>query len=434
MLSVIMMNLSASEYSDANTEIYNSGDPLCVDLTGKIVNNQTGLDINKIPLHRTNEAPLSFDLCVDSLFLSSTKKVEIFKGIVQNNGMNSIENFSIHFFTDNNLDAICNACEIFSSTVNLHLDPGVKMVVTGEWIHPTPGAKAIGLYIQSESDENQENNQQLITSTVSFDKGCLLINEIMAKPLPEEPEWIELYNPSPYEINLSGWFIADQDSGNKKLITKENIVIHSKDFILVTDHEIPNLPDSTQCIQIALPSLNNDGEDIYLFDHNQNLIEHAAYAKITDWDKGYSLERIQYSDSSLNPENWMISTSPTGSTAGYYNSVSYMELPNHCQIQVEPDPFSPDNDGIEDEVTITFGVPVKQCRATLCIYDIRGRHVRTLLGGVRSGAKKTCIWEGKTDQGKICKTGIYIIYFQAIDDLSGQYYQKKTTVVLAKKL
>ncbi len=43
----------------------------------------------------------------------------------------------------------------------------------------------------------------------SYPKRSILINEIMYSSGNYEPEWIELYNNSEYDINLENWSIGD---------------------------------------------------------------------------------------------------------------------------------------------------------------------------------------------------------------------------------
>lgn len=393
------------------------------------------ITINPSGSEQTNDslAKKMFDLTVDTLYPIIIEENYYFHSTITNTGRHSIEHFSAHFFWDSNEDSVCHVSEIFFSSQNLTLNTNCSLNIKGEWLQPVSGIKNVGLLIQYTGDENQNNKQKLISLEISDSSKSLIINEIMVAPLPGDPEWIELYNPTEIPIDLAHWYLSDQDTTKKKCITQESIQLSPSEFLIITETPF-FLSNSVQWIQMALPSLNNDQDAIYLFDFKQNLIDCAHYSTSSDWETGVSLERIQYYQSSKDSQNWMPSVSKTGSTPGFKNSVSFDKIPNHCRLDVSPNPFSPDGDKWEDVTCISYKVPVTQCRVILQIYDLLGRPVHTLFGGSRSGATGSVFWDGLNSQGNLCRIGIYILYFQAIDDLSGQVFEKKATIVLARQL
>ncbi len=70
-----------------------------------------------------------------------------------------------------------------------------------------------------------------------------------------------------------------------------------------------------------------------------------------------------------------------------------------------PNPFNP-------TTTIDFSVP-QACKARLCIYDLRGRKIRTLLDEELLSGKHSVVWDGKDDDGLISASGIYFIRLDA---------------------
>ncbi len=61
----------------------------------------------------------------------------------------------------------------------------------------------------------------------------ILINEIMANPKPSvelpEIEYLELYNNSDFDINLSNWIL--EIGGSQKIL--ENYVFHKNSYLLI---------------------------------------------------------------------------------------------------------------------------------------------------------------------------------------------------------
>lgn len=81
-------------------------------------------------------------------------------------------------------------------------------------------------------------------------------------------------------------------------------------------------------------------------------------------------------------------------------------------VAVEPNPFSPNDDGLYDETRFTFFVSRETDWVTIEIYDIRGDLVRTIFWqtpGVAYGRNEIFIpWDGKDDNGNMVPYGIYV--------------------------
>lgn len=65
-----------------------------------------------------------------------------------------------------------------------------------------------------------------------------------------------------------------------------------------------------------------------------------------------------------------------------------------------PNPFNP-------ITTISFSLKDPSQPATVQIFDIRGRLVRTLLSGLPGSHQLSLIWDGKDSVGRDCASGIY---------------------------
>ncbi|MFH1680793.1 MAG: FG-GAP-like repeat-containing protein, partial [Candidatus Eisenbacteria bacterium] len=80
--------------------------------------------------------------------------------------------------------------------------------------------------------------------------------------------------------------------------------------------------------------------------------------------------------------------------------VASSEPPSYRLDANAPNPFNP-------ATTIRFGVP-ERCRATLKIYDLSGREVRTLVEGVlEAGNDHGAVWDGKDRAGRDAASGVY---------------------------
>jgi len=154
------------------------------------------------------------------------------------------------------------------------------------------------------SDQNEcgtEENMPEETRTCEIPEGSvfdIVINEVM--PNPEEgPEWLELYNPTPYDIDLNGAWIDDILGGGKgkgkypKQI--ENITIPSNGFFV---------------LEITSYYFNNDNDTVNFIDVDGITIIDSYYYNSTE--KGKSWYRLP------NGEEWQ-STPTENPTKGESN-------------------------------------------------------------------------------------------------------------------
>ena len=81
------------------------------------------------------------------------------------------------------------------------------------------------------------------------------------------------------------------------------------------------------------------------------------------------------------------------------------------QVQVAPNPFTPNGDGINDEAIILYNLlalstprPVE-----VALYDLSGRRVRVLFAGEEANGRYTDkAWDGRDDHGRAVPPGLYV--------------------------
>ncbi|NTV04430.1 T9SS type A sorting domain-containing protein [bacterium] len=105
-------------------------------------------------------------------------------------------------------------------------------------------------------------------------------------------------------------------------------------------------------------------------------------------------------------------------------SITDAEDPEEALPQVRPLTVSP-NPSPGGQVTIDYALADKSAGETIAIYDIAGRRVSTLSGGLKSGSGQLH-WNGRSDDGRPVAAGIYFVRLQA----RGGYEEvKRVTVV-----
>ncbi|KAA3619291.1 MAG: hypothetical protein DWQ05_00810 [Calditrichaeota bacterium] len=324
---------------------------------------------------------------------------------------------------------------IATSLTSINLQPGDTSMVTIESIPHSSGLSPFQFKITAQNDLRNANNIFLFSIFISYQHRDVVINEIMANPEQEQPEWIEIINTNEQDVDLGGWLISDGLTTGTLPFDDAQLILSPFDFIVISEYDNwSNLDIPVFVVPDKWPSLNNDGDTIYIQDPNGTVIDSLSYSNKNISDKGVSLENINpfLDDSGTN--NWSFCVSPQGSTPGKTNSLYVEKLPPKGRLDISPNPFSPDRDGFDDNVIISYDLPLLTSRVNLIIFDLRGRMVRHLLNNASSACRRSVIWDGRDNEGRSLNIGIYIVYVQALNASQGELLRLKKTVILAKKL
>ncbi|MFQ5675803.1 MAG: hypothetical protein ACE5G1_07910, partial [bacterium] len=238
-------------------------------------------------------------------------------------------------------------------------------------------------------------------------------------------------------IDLSQWAFSDSDTSRKSLFNANSLLPPHGFFVVSEDSSILarfNLPRQSFSILKSFPSLNNDFDSVVLYDLAGTVIDRVDYR--SDWggDLGVSLEKINPGLASSDKTNWSSSVAPAGGTPGETNSIFTQTLPSAADIKIEPNPFSPNNDGIDDFTIVRYELPLTTATINVKIFDLRGRLIRFLANNRAPGATGSIVWDGNDDYGQRARMGIYIVFLQAINAGAGVLKTEKKTVVLAGSL
>lgn len=193
---------------------------------------------------------------------------------------------------------------------------------------PIPERKKVSLTIKDILDYNGDTITRY-ESKVSFlkvGKSDIVINELMPDPSPKigslpEVEYLELYNTTDYEIDLTDWLLQ-RDNSTKYLLPSSRI--RANGYLLIgSEAAMDSFPDVENKIAMSsFPSLVNSGMTLVLKSDKEELIDSLTYN--VSWHNsiakngGYSLARIDVNGSS-EESNFMSSCSPNGGTPGGQN-------------------------------------------------------------------------------------------------------------------
>jgi hypothetical protein len=296
--------------------------------------------------------------------------------------------------------------------------------------------------------------------------GDLVINEIMYQPLqnryssfPDQSQFVEFFNRSEKTVSLAGIHLHDEADKHGQVRSiepagSETAWIRPGDYGLIYADTAAYYEETSLSrffrldyapvwLQTRRSTLNltSGGRAVYLSGQNGLVFDSINYQP--GWHnpnlpdtRGISLERIHPAGPSDDARNWSSNVLPDGGTPGAPNSI--LQLPETDEsnrlLAVSPNPFSPDGDGFDDHLFISYRLDSPDYLVSVHIYDRYGRVVRRLADRERAGFEGHFIWDGLNNNGLYGRIGIYIILFNAQDPVSGNSIQLKQTAVLAREL
>jgi hypothetical protein len=175
---------------------------------------------------------------------------------------------------------------------------------------------------------NSTEGQEITLQYVRLSEGMpdsVILNEILfLRADSESPEFVEIFNPSGLNYDLSDWSLRDA-AGNQSNFP-QNLILPAGDYLFFTDHEGFAALSEKGVYLSTFPSLNDDGEVIELLNAYDHVIDSLMYdtglwqSTSEAVSKGISMERTDPRRSTTDPANWKPSRDEAGHTAGFQNS------------------------------------------------------------------------------------------------------------------
>ncbi len=174
--------------------------------------------------------------------------------------------------------------------------------------------------------------------------------------------------------------------------------------------------------------LSDTGDNIDVFAYTDDM--HNPLLADT---KGVSLERIHPDMPTNQSSSWQSAAQTAGfATPTAQNSQFTQPADVKDEFSLSSKVFSPDGDGYEDYVMMSYELPESGYIANIIVFDSRGRRVKRLAANVTLGTSGSIKWDGTTDGGERVTIGAYVIFIEAFD-LRGDIKRYKKTVVVATR-
>ncbi|HIF15065.1 MAG TPA: hypothetical protein EYQ86_07035 [Bacteroidetes bacterium] len=278
----------------------------------------------------------------------------------------------------------------------------------------------------------------------------MIINEVMVNPVGTGTDYVELYNNSSKYIDLKNWSIATFDDdlnavSSEKIISESTSIVYPGEYVLISKdnqnilEQYPYTNDSNFIEIESLPTYSNESGSVIILDDKDTIIDRFDYHEdlhfvLLDSYDGVALERLDFDRTTQDATNWTSAAETVGfGTPGYKNSQTLVANFTGDKVNVDPEIFSPDNDGYKDLLNINYEFETEGTVANISIYDAKGNLVRQLVKNELLGKSGSYSWDGTNEINEKAKVGIHIIYFE-IFDVNGNVESHKKTCVVASKL
>jgi hypothetical protein len=226
---------------------------------------------------------------------------------------------------------------------------------------------------------------QSMTIKLFFTKDTLqsspiVINEINpnSSTLFDPGDWIELYNNSGDNVDLSGWSFLDSQDTNSFIIPNGSEIANGEYLVLCRDtiRFKEHFPYVTNYIGNFTFGLNSSGESIHISNDNGVMIDSLSYSDTLPWPESSDGKTLALKHPRLDNGlgvNWK--SSEMYGTPGELND-AFLEIKRDKQTivgntfkmeQNYPNPFN-------NQTVIRFNIP-NAGNVKFAVYDTRGRKV-----------------------------------------------------------
>ena len=307
------------------------------------------------------------------------------------------------------------------------------------------------LNVKDFSGNLAENTQKQTGIVEKAEFGDLVINEILFEPTAAVTEYFEVYNNSSKILDLSkisfGTRKTDGSYTPTNFFPDKTLLLPAKYLVLTPDTEsVRNayfVPDSANILtSVKWTTLNNTGAGFLISnDVGDSIFDEVKYD--SKWHHslikntaGVSLERINPSLPTQSADSWHSAASEVHyGTPGYRNS-QYRDISaadTEKWVWLEPEVFTPDNDGIDDVSFIRYKTDFGGYTANVFVFSPAGIKIKQIASNTLLAADGILVWDGKTERGQNVNPGIYVLYFEMINAEKGVKKVEKLPIVVSTR-
>jgi hypothetical protein len=256
------------------------------------------------------------------------------------------------------------------------------------WEGISNGASDPSLQINMQSVMNIKPVFQMSNST------AIVINEINynAADDQETGDWVELYNTSGSNLDLSDWIIKDDDDTHSFVFPSET-VIEANGFLIITRDEadflaaFPNVETTVGDFDFGL---SGNGDAVRLYDADEVLVDEVYYLSEDPWPtspngEGFTLELLAPELDNNLPESWA-PINANGSPNRENVPVGIVEIGNtDFELSSYPNPF-------DNQISLNLQLE-ESAQVSIVLYDQNGKVVKHLQQGYLNAGEHVLVYD-----------------------------------------
>ncbi len=239
----------------------------------------------------------------------------------------------------------------------------------------------------------------------------VIINEINYKSAPEADagDWLELINPTHYDLNIEGWVLRDANAANAYVFPPGTIVAARSFVVVARDLErFSQVFPEAHCALGSLGfGLSADGDALRLYTADGLPADELWFSSKAPWPaeangSGSTLVLTDHSLDNFSAGSWNVSEG-YGSPCEFNRVVqlaSDIAFPEPALAQNRPNPF---RDGTKLQYVLPY-----QARVAISIYDQLGKLVDSMPAVVQDAGNYSVYWQNPASQQSGETAGLYV--------------------------
>ncbi len=300
--------------------------------------------------------------------------------------------------------------------------------------------------VLSDCNGNISEPNTVLLALASVPKpGQLVINEILFNPAPGGSDYVELYNTSDRIFDLSMLRLArvnDFDSvtshyaasNHTFLLLPDQYVVCTEDRAWLLEHYYSPFPDNI--LETNLPTFPDDKGTVAVLYQSQRIDQFHYSDKwhhpLIDNTEGVALERISPLAPTQDSMNWHSAAASVGFGTPAYRNSQFVLIDIGDAISLSPQVISPDQDGFNDFLVISYSFAQPGNIMNLWILDATGRPVIHLVKNALMDQQGFFTWDGVGSDGRKARMGHYILVAEVFD-LTGKVRRTKKVFSVAAR-
>lgn len=280
-------------------------------------------------------------------------------------------------------------------------------------------------------------------------EGQIRINEILFNPVKDGSEYVEVLNLGPGIVDASRLFLgpssAASQAHNLRKASEKPFLFFPGDHLVFTEdkdavlHRHPDADESLIVETGTLPSLPDDSGSMVVMDASGRELDAFRYrARMHHpllYDRqGVALERVDPRSLTMDPSNWHSASTDAGYGSPTRRNTQYAVTDTVVGvIHVEPSTISPDMDGRDDLLTVSYRFRENGHRVSMSVYDMLGRRVAMPVRNALCGTEGRFRWNGMGEADTRLPSGPYYLVMETIDRNGGRRIWRRPLVIAYRR-